>query len=122
MKNDILNQVLEGLGGQRRIKYTLDRLKLALTKNDIILSVCEDLGFSKQEAKQTIESLLEIIKGALENGENLLIRKFGKFSVRHKRERVARNPKTNDLMTLRARRVVIFKCSDTLKNKVNGKP
>jgi integration host factor subunit alpha len=68
-----------------------------------------------------IESLLEIIKKTLENGEDVLISRFGKFSVKDKGERRgARNFATGDNLTLNARRVVRFRCSERLREKVNG--
>jgi integration host factor subunit alpha len=68
-----------------------------------------------------VESVLEIIKNTLENGEDVLISGFGKFCVRDKKKRRGRNPATGKRMMLGARRVVIFKCAGRLRDKVNGK-
>jgi integration host factor subunit alpha len=68
-----------------------------------------------------IESALEIIKKTLENGDDVLISGFGKFSVKGKRGRRGRNPHTGEELMLDARRVVTFKCSGVLRDKVNGK-
>jgi integration host factor subunit alpha len=70
---------------------------------------------------RVLQSLLEIIKKTLENGEDILISGFGKFCINNKRKRTGRNPQTAEEMTLRARRVVGFRCSGVLRNEINGK-
>ena len=92
---------------------------MALTKADIIQTVSETSGFSKKQSMETVETLLEIIKRTLENGEDVLISGFGKFCVKEKRQRRGRNPATGSAMTLDARRVVTFKCSGRLREKIN---
>ncbi|MBW1641887.1 MAG: integration host factor subunit alpha [Deltaproteobacteria bacterium] len=91
---------------------------MALTKNEIVESVHE-LGFTKMKAVDIIESLLEIIKGTLENNDDVLISGFGKFCVKKKNQRRGRNPATGDDLMLRERRVVTFKCSGKLRNKIS---
>jgi integration host factor subunit alpha len=68
-----------------------------------------------------MESILETIKMTPESGEDVLISGFGKFCVKEKNERRGRNPHTGNDLMLGARRVVIFKCSPMLRDKVNGK-
>ncbi|MEJ2164826.1 MAG: integration host factor subunit alpha [Desulfobacterales bacterium] len=92
---------------------------MALTKNDIVAAVHE-LGFSKKKSVEVIESLLEIMKKALETSEDVLISGFGKFCVKQKGRRRGRNPATGEDLILRERRVVTFKCSGKLRNKING--
>jgi len=92
---------------------------MALTKNDIVSNVY-DLGFTKKKSVDIVESLLEIIKNTLENGDNVLISGFGKFSIKNKDQRRGRNPATGSDLTLRARKVVTFKCSGKLRKKING--
>ena len=92
---------------------------MALTKNDIVAAVHE-LGFTKKKSVEVIESLLEIMKGALETSEDVLISGFGKFCVKQKGKRRGRNPATGDDLILRERKVVTFKCSGKLRNKING--
>ena len=92
---------------------------MALTKADIIQTVSEKSGFSKKQSMDTVETLLEIIKRTLESGEDVLISGFGKFCVKQKRQRRGRNPATGQAMTLDARRVVTFKCSGRLRDKIN---
>ena len=92
---------------------------MALTKQDIVLKVNE-LGFTKKRSVEIIETLLEIMKRALEENEDVLISGFGKFCVKVKNVRRGRNPATGDDLLLPARKVVTFKCSGKLRNKING--
>ena len=93
---------------------------MALTKNDIVAKV-HDLGFTKKKSVEIIESLLEIIKSALEKNDDVLISGFGKFCVKNKNQRKGRNPATGADLILRERKVVTFKCSGKLRDKINGK-
>lgn len=92
---------------------------MALTKSDIVAKVHE-LGFTKKKSVEVIESLLEIIKKNLENGDDVLVSGFGKFCVKDKKQRRGRNPATGSDLILRERKVVTFKCSGKLRNKING--
>ncbi len=91
---------------------------MALTKYEIIAKVHE-LGFTKQRSTKVIESILEIIKSALADGDDVLVSGFGKFCIREKGSRRGRNPATGEDLRLRARRVVTFKCSGKLRDKIN---
>ena len=91
---------------------------MALTKSDIVASI-HDLGLTKKKSVEVIESLLEIIKRSLESNEDVLISGFGKFCVKKKKERRGRNPATGQDMMLAPRRIVTFKWSRQLKDKVN---
>lgn len=93
---------------------------MALTKSDIVAAVHE-LGFTKKKSVEVIENLLEIIKNALENNEDVLISGFGKFCVKEKGRRRGRNPATGEDLILKERRVITFKCSGKLRNKINGR-
>lgn len=92
---------------------------MALTKNDIIASIGQ-LGYSKKDSSDIVESLLEIIKNRLAGGEDVLISGFGKFCVKAKRQRRGRNPATGDELILKPRKVVTFKCSGRLRGRING--
>lgn len=94
---------------------------MTLTKDHIINTIHDQLDFTKNRSAQLVESILEIMKGTLENGEDMLISGFGKFCVKDKRERRGRNPQTGEDLMLGSRRVVIFKCSKVLREKINGK-
>ena len=93
---------------------------MALTKLGIVEQLQSELGFPKKESVDTVESLLEIIKSTLVSGEDVLVSGFGKFCVKDKKERKGRNSATGEDAILPARRVVTFKCSRTLRSKVNG--
>jgi len=92
---------------------------MALTKNDIVTSVHE-LGFTKQKSVEITESLLEIIKSTLGKSEDVLISGFGKFCVKDKKQRRGRNPATGADLILSERKVVTFKCSGKLRDKIDG--
>ncbi|MFO7740498.1 MAG: integration host factor subunit alpha [Desulfatiglandaceae bacterium] len=92
---------------------------MTLTKKEIIDQITE-LGFSKKQSAELFKTLLELIKRSLENGEDVLISGFGKFQVKDKAPRRGRNPGTGEDMLLDARRVVTFKCSGKLRDRVNG--
>ena len=94
---------------------------MALTKEKIINSIYNQVGLSKSQSRIVVERLLEIIKETLRKGNNILISGFGKFEVKQKSERRGRNPQTTEDLQLRARRVVVFKTSGVLRNKINNK-
>ncbi len=93
---------------------------MTLTKAQIVEVITEKNGFSKNKSAQIIERLLELIKGSLANGDDVLISGFGKFCVKSKGERRGRNPATGDDLMLAARKVVTFKCSGKLRDRLNG--
>jgi len=94
---------------------------MALTKNIIVEQLQAQLGFPKNQSVEITESLLEIVKSTLASGDDILVSGFGKFCVKEKAERMGRNPATEEDLILPARRVVTFKCSGKLRDKVNGK-
>lgn len=94
---------------------------MAVTKEKLISDVYNQAGLSKSYSRAVVENLLEIIKKKLESGEDLLVSGFGKFIVKDKAARRGRNPKTTEDLQLRARRVVVFKTSGVLRDKINGK-
>lgn len=95
---------------------------MALTKEKIITSIYHQAGLGKSHSRNVVESLLEIIKRRLENGEDILVSGFGKFIVKEKSARRGRNPQTTEDLQLRARRVVVFKTSGVLRSKINNPP
>ncbi len=99
--------------------HRIRRIAVALTKEDIITNVYNQVGLSKKQSRSVVEKLLEIVKSRLEQGEDLLVSGFGKFVVKDKTARRGRNPQTTEDLQLRARRVVVFKTSGVLRNKMN---
>ena len=92
---------------------------MALTKAQIIEEVSIRNGFTKKQSTETVETILEIIKSTLASGDDVLISGFGKFCVKEKRERRGRNPATGEDLILAPRRVVTFRCSGKLKERMN---
>ncbi len=92
---------------------------MTLTKADLINKLYESEVLSKAEAVKAVEAVIEIIKETLEDGENVLISGFGKFTVKDKKARRGRNPHTGEDLILAPRRVVTFKPSGVLRNKIN---
>ena len=92
---------------------------MTLTKSHLIDTIAEINGFSRNKSIKTIETLLEIIKQTLASGEDVLVSGFGKFCVKEKSERRGRNPATGEDMMLAPRKVVTFKCSGKLRERIN---
>jgi integration host factor subunit alpha len=92
---------------------------MSLTKAQIIDAIAVQNGFPEKRSSEIVETLLELIKSSLESGEEVLISGFGKFCVKEKRQRRGRNPATGEDMMLPPRRVVTFRCSGKLKEKLN---
>lgn len=91
----------------------------ALTKADVVETVQTEIGYTKHQSIEVVESLLELIKSTLASGEDVLLSGFGKFCVQEKSERRGRNPATGEDLMLAPRRVVTFKCSGKLRERVN---
>ena len=81
--------------------------------------ISEEIEQTPSQSKDTIESLLEIIKSTLASGEDIMISGFGKFQVNEKAPRKGRNPATGKEMMLKKRKVVVFKCSGGLRDRIN---
>ena len=93
---------------------------MTLTKAKIIETIADQIGYPKNHSSEIVETLLELIKKALESGDDVLISGFGKFCVKEKRERKGRNPATGNGMVLNPRKVVTFRWSGKLRDKING--
>ena len=92
---------------------------MSLTKEAIINDIYNQVGLSKTSSRSSVETLFEIVKRTLEDGEGVLISGFGKFLIKQKKERRGRNPQTAEDLQLRARRVVVFKTSGALRAKIH---
>lgn len=93
---------------------------MTITKQVLIDSIYRHVSLPKYQSIRLVQSFLEIMKKTLASGQDILISGFGKFCVKDKKERTGRNPQTGKELILRARRVVVFKCSVVLREKVNG--
>jgi integration host factor subunit alpha len=92
---------------------------MTLTKAHIVEKLFAKNIFTKTEAARVVETLFELMKQTLERGEDVLISGFGKFCVVKKMERRGRNPQTGEPMVLPPRKVIVFKCSGVLREKIN---
>ena len=93
---------------------------MTLTKIQIAESIHNQIGLPKNKSTEIVETFLEILKSTLASGEDVLISNFGRFCVKEKAERKGRNPATWDDLMLEPRKVVTFKCSGKLRDRVNG--
>ena len=93
---------------------------MALTKADIADRLFNEVGLNKREAKEFVDSFFEIIRQALENGENVKLSGFGNFQLREKNQRPGRNPKTGEEIPISARRVVTFRPGQKLRARVEA--
>jgi integration host factor subunit alpha len=91
---------------------------MTLVKENLVQSLYDQVGLSKQESQILVDNVFELIKKSLESGEDVLISGFGKFMAKEKVQRKGRNPATGSDLTLDARRVVTFKSSPVLREKM----
>jgi integration host factor subunit alpha len=101
-----------------RVHYLIEKQRrtiMSMNKIDITESIREKFGMPKKECVKIVESLFDIIKADLNNGNDVMISGFGKWTVKAKKERKGRNPKTGKAMTINARKVVTFKPSNVLR-------
>jgi integration host factor subunit alpha len=92
---------------------------MTLTKAEIVESIADENGFSKNKSIEVVETLIELVKASLATGDDVLISGFGKFCVQNKRQRRGRNPATGEDIILAPRKIVTFKCSGILRKRIN---
>ncbi len=90
-----------------------------VTRADLAEAVYEEVGLSRNESSELVESVLSEISKALIDGENVKISSFGSFTIREKGERIGRNPKTGVEVPILPRKVLVFRASHVLKDRVN---
>ena len=90
-----------------------------MTKSDIVEAVYQNVGFTKKRAAEVVNLILDTMKEALEDGEKVKISGFGNFEIRNKEARKGRNPQTGAEITISERRVLTFKPSQVLKERLN---
>ena len=96
-------------------------MRINLTKKDLVNLVYMQLGFSKQISENLIEDLLFIILENIKNEKKLKLSKFGTFTIRQKKSRIGRNPKTKETTLISSRNVVLFKPSKEFKEFINSR-
>ena len=92
-----------------------------VTRADLSEAVYQEVGLSRNESAELVESVLAEISDTLTRGETVKISSFGSFSVRQKGQRIGRNPKTGEEVPILPRRVLVFRASNVLKNRINGR-
>ena len=95
-------------------------MRINLTKKEIINSIYMQLGFSKKVSENLLEDFLSIVLDELIKNKKVKISKFGTFILRHKTNRIGRNPKTLEKKTIKNRNVILFKPSKELRNYINN--
>ena len=91
----------------------------SLTRIQLAEAVVREVGLSKHESMQLVEDILDYVAKALVDGKTVKISSFGTFTCREKKERIGRNPKTGEEAPIVARRVVTFRPSQKLKERIN---
>ncbi len=91
-----------------------------ITRADLAEAVYEQVGLSRNESADLVEAVLDEVSEALVKGDNVKISSFGSFSVREKGERIGRNPKTGVEVPILPRKVLVFRASHVLKDRING--
>ena len=93
-----------------------------ITRADLSESVFQEVGLSRNESSDLVETILSEVVEALARRESVKISSFGSFTVRDKGQRVGRNPKTGQEVPILPRRVLVFRASNVLKSMINGAP
>ncbi|PWQ98488.1 integration host factor subunit alpha [Leucothrix arctica] len=93
---------------------------MTLTKAEMVEHLFDELGLNKREAKELVEMFFEEVRGALERGEGVKLSGFGNFTLRDKKQRPGRNPKSGEAIPVSARRVVTFRPGQKLKQRVEN--
>ena len=96
-------------------------MRINLTKKDLVNLVYMQLGFSKQISENLIEDFLSTVVSNIKQEKKLKLSKFGTFSIRQKKSRIGRNPKTKETKMISSREVVLFKPSKEFKDFINLK-
>ncbi len=91
-----------------------------ITRADLAEAVYEEVGLSRNESAEFVESVLDIISDTLVSGEHVKISGFGSFYIKEKSERIGRNPKTGVEAVIEPRKVLVFRASHTLKDRINN--
>jgi len=92
-----------------------------VTRAQLSEAVYQEVGLSRNESADLVETVLKEVSDTLVRGETVKISSFGSFSVRHKGERKGRNPKTGEEVPIKPRRVLVFRASNVLKNRINAR-
>jgi len=92
-----------------------------ITRADLAEAVYEEVGLSRNESSDLVETVIDEISNALVEGDSVKISSFGSFGIKQKGERIGRNPKTGVEVPISPRKVLVFRASHVLKDRINGK-
>jgi len=106
--------------GQGWSKRRIDVSDATITRADLAESLYREIGLSRLESADMVESIIDYVSEALLRGETVKLAGFGTFSLRDKNERIGRNPKTGVVVPITSRRVIIFKPSQVLRERVDS--
>lgn len=90
-----------------------------VTRADLVDAIYEQVGLSRNESASLVENIISEMSGALAAGKNVKVSSFGSFFIREKNERIGRNPKTGEEVPITPRRVLVFRASHVLKDRIN---
>ncbi len=93
-----------------------------ITRSQLSEAIYQEIGLSRNEAAELFESVIIKISDTLANGESVKLSSFGSFSVRSKSERIGRNPKTGEEVPILPRKVIVFRPSQVLKDRISSFP
>jgi integration host factor subunit alpha len=93
-----------------------------VTRADLSEAVYKEVGLSRNESAALVESVLNEVSDALARGETVKLSSFGSFSIREKGQRIGRNPKTGEEVPILPRKVLVFRASNVLKERINARP
>jgi len=110
----------KGLDMSKRVGYTINDLMTNVTKKDIVEEIARRTGMTQAETKSVLEGLLDAISTTLRDGRNIEIRGFGRFKVRPRKARLARNPRTGELVQVEGGVKPVFEASRELKALLNA--
>ena len=117
---DFLTTIISNIKDEKRLNKIF-KMRINLTKKDLVNLIYMQLGFSKQISENLIDDFLSTIASNIKDEKKLKLSKFGTFSIRQKKSRIGRNPKTKETKVISSREVVLFKPSKEFKEFVNSK-
>ena len=109
--------LLDSMGASRVLMTNGNK---TLTRADLAEAVFQKVGLPRNESSELVESVIREMIACLQRGENVKLSSFGSFGVRDKRERVGRNPKTGEIVPITPRRVLVFRASNIMKERINA--
>jgi integration host factor subunit alpha len=120
LPHSVKSIIIDIVNISKQSKVSMPSSGKTLTRADLAEAVFQKVGLPRNESAELVESVIRAIISCLEQGENVKLSSFGSFSVRDKRERVGRNPKTGEVVPITPRRVLVFRASNIMKERINS--